>query len=107
MTIILVELCLCDLDIDVLKWTYFPLHSKQIQRWVAEGGFSWTFEKFLKVSKILERSGYQGSYNGNMMEDHIWSGGGAIRESNLQYKRKSWKTTHLKNFCGLSCIILE
>lgn len=76
MIIILVELCFCDLDIDVLKWTYFPLHSKQIQRWVAEGGFSWTFEKFLKVSKILERSGYQGSYNGNMMEDYIWSGGG-------------------------------
>lgn len=31
MNIIPVKLCFCDLDIDVLKVTYFPLHSKQIQ----------------------------------------------------------------------------
>ncbi|XP_061422664.1 uncharacterized protein LOC133351454 [Lethenteron reissneri] len=34
---------------------------------------------------------YQGQYNENMMEDYIW---GLIRESDLQYNRKSRKTTH-------------
>jgi hypothetical protein len=35
---------------------------------------------------------YQGQYNENMMGDYIW---GLIRESDLQYNRKSRKTTHL------------
>ncbi|KAL7849486.1 hypothetical protein SRHO_G00211090 [Serrasalmus rhombeus] len=34
---------------------------------------------------------YQGQYNENMMGDYIW---GLIRESDLQYSRKSRKTTH-------------
>ena len=34
---------------------------------------------------------YQGQYNENMMGDYIW---GLIRESDLQYRRKSRKTTH-------------
>ncbi|XP_058883872.1 uncharacterized protein LOC131737639 [Acipenser ruthenus] len=34
---------------------------------------------------------YQGQYNENMMGDYIW---GLIRESDLQYNRKSRKTTH-------------
>ena len=34
---------------------------------------------------------YQGQYNENMMEDYIW---GLIRESDLQYSRKSRNPTH-------------
>ena len=34
---------------------------------------------------------YQGQYNKNMMGDYIW---GLIRESDLQYTRKSRKTIH-------------
>jgi hypothetical protein len=34
---------------------------------------------------------YQGQYDKNMMGDYIW---GLIRESDLQYSRKSRKTTH-------------
>ena len=34
---------------------------------------------------------YQGLYNENMMGDHIWS---LFLERNLQYTRKSRKTTH-------------
>ena len=33
----------------------------------------------------------QGQYNENMMGDYIW---GLIRQSDLEYKRKSRKTTH-------------
>jgi hypothetical protein len=34
---------------------------------------------------------YQGQYDENMMGDYIW---GLIRESDLQYNRKSRKPTH-------------
>jgi hypothetical protein len=34
---------------------------------------------------------YQGQYDENMMGDYIW---GLIRESDLQYSRKSRKLTH-------------
>ena len=35
---------------------------------------------------------YQGQYKKNMIGDYIW---GLLRESSLQYTRKSRKTTHL------------
>jgi hypothetical protein len=38
---------------------------------------------------------YQGQYNNNKMGDYIW---GLIRESDLQYSRKSRKPTHYKCF---------
>ncbi|XP_076036895.1 uncharacterized protein LOC143022524 [Oratosquilla oratoria] len=47
-------------------------------------------ERFHQDILEFERR-YQGSYNENMMGDYIW---GQIRESNLQYKRKSRRTTH-------------
>ena len=47
-------------------------------------------ERFHQDILDFERR-YQGSYNENMMGDYIW---GQIRESNLQYKRKSRRTTH-------------
>ena len=36
-------------------------------------------------------SRYQGQYSKNMMGDYIW---GLIRESDLEYRRKSRKATH-------------
>ena len=47
-------------------------------------------ERFHQDIKDFE-SRYQGQYNENMMGDYIW---GLIRESNLEYRRKSRKTTH-------------
>ena len=47
-------------------------------------------ERFHQDIKDFE-SRYQGQYNENMMEDYIW---GLIRESDLEYRRKSRKTTH-------------
>ena len=47
-------------------------------------------ERFHQNIKDFE-SRYQGQYNKNMMEDYIW---GLIRESDLEYRRKSRKTTH-------------
>ena len=46
-------------------------------------------ERFHLDIKDFE-SRYQGQCNKNMMEDYIW---GLIRESDLEYRRKSWKTT--------------
>lgn len=47
-------------------------------------------ERFHQDILDFERR-YQGQYNENMMGDYIW---GLIRESDLQYNRKSRKTTH-------------
>ncbi|XP_058858437.1 uncharacterized protein LOC117432411 isoform X3 [Acipenser ruthenus] len=47
-------------------------------------------ERFHQDILDFERC-YQGQYNENMMGDYIW---GLIRESDLQYNRKSRKTTH-------------
>ena len=47
-------------------------------------------ERFHQDIMDFERH-YQGVYNENMMGDYIW---GLIRESDLQYCRKSRKTTH-------------
>ena len=47
-------------------------------------------ERFHQKIKDFE-SRYQGQYNENMMGDYIW---GLIRESDLEYRRKSRKTTH-------------
>ena len=47
-------------------------------------------EQFHQDIKDFE-SRYQGQYNKNMMGDYIW---GLIRESDLEYRRKSRKTTH-------------
>ena len=47
-------------------------------------------ERFHQDILDFERR-YQGQYNDNMMADYIW---GLIRESHLQYNRKSRKTTH-------------
>ena len=47
-------------------------------------------ERFHQDIKDFE-SRYQGQYKENMMGDYIW---GLIRESNLEYRRKSRKTTH-------------
>ena len=47
-------------------------------------------ERFHQDIKDFE-SRYQGQYNKNMMGDYIW---GLIRESDLEYRRKSRKTTH-------------
>ena len=45
-------------------------------------------ERFHRDIKDFE-SRYQGKYNENMMGDYIW---GLIRESDLEYRRKSRKT---------------
>ena len=47
-------------------------------------------ERFYQDIKDFE-SRYQGQYNENMMGDYIW---GLIWESDLEYRRKSRKTTH-------------
>ena len=47
-------------------------------------------ERFHQDIKDFE-SRYQGQYNENMMGDYIW---GWIRESDLEYRRKSRKTGH-------------
>ncbi|KAL6478203.1 hypothetical protein MHYP_G00140380 [Metynnis hypsauchen] len=47
-------------------------------------------ERFHQDIMNFERR-YQGQYNENMMGDYIW---GLIRESDLQYSRRSRKTTH-------------
>ncbi|KAL6477291.1 hypothetical protein MHYP_G00131260 [Metynnis hypsauchen] len=47
-------------------------------------------ERFHQDIMNFERH-YQGQYNENMMGDYIW---GLIRESDLQYSRRSRKTTH-------------
>ncbi|XP_058862618.1 uncharacterized protein LOC131704953 [Acipenser ruthenus] len=47
-------------------------------------------ERFHQDILDFERR-YQGQYNKNMMGDYIW---GLIRESDLQYNRKSRKTNH-------------
>ena len=47
-------------------------------------------ERFHQAIKDFE-SRYQGQYNENMMGDYIW---GLIRKSDLEYRRKSRKTTH-------------
>ena len=47
-------------------------------------------ERFHQDILDFERR-YQGQYNENMMGDYIW---GLIRESDLQYNRKSRKTTN-------------
>ena len=47
-------------------------------------------EQFHQDIKDFE-SRYQGQYNKNMMGDYIWR---LIRESDLEYRRKSRKTTH-------------
>jgi hypothetical protein len=47
-------------------------------------------ERFYQDILNFERR-YQGQYNENMMGDYIW---GLIRESDLQYSRKSRRTTH-------------
>ncbi|MGH0150609.1 UNVERIFIED_CONTAM: hypothetical protein FKN15_019617 [Acipenser sinensis] len=47
-------------------------------------------ERFHQDILDFERR-YQGQYNENMTGDYIW---GLIRESDLQYNRKSRKTTH-------------
>ena len=41
-------------------------------------------------------SRYQEQYNESMLEDYIW---GLIRESDLEYRRKSRKTTHFQLNC--------
>ena len=48
-------------------------------------------ERFHQDMLLFERH-YQGQYNESMMGDYIW---GLIRESDLVYKRKSRKATHL------------
>ena len=47
-------------------------------------------ERFHQDILDFERR-YQGQYNENMMGDYIW---GLLRESDLQYTRKSRKPTH-------------
>lgn len=47
-------------------------------------------ERFHQDILDFERR-YQGQYNENMMGDYVW---GLLRESNLQYSRKSRKPTH-------------
>ena len=47
-------------------------------------------ERFHQDIKDFE-SRYQGQYNENMIGDYIWE---LIRESDLEYRRKSRKTTH-------------
>ncbi|KAL6469172.1 hypothetical protein MHYP_G00226960 [Metynnis hypsauchen] len=47
-------------------------------------------ERFHQDIMNFERR-YQGQYNENMMGDYIW---GLIRQSDLQYSRRSQKTTH-------------
>jgi hypothetical protein len=47
-------------------------------------------ERFHQDILDFERR-YQGQYNENMMGDYIW---GLIRESDLQYSRKSRKPAH-------------
>lgn len=58
-------------------------------------------EAFSEYIQYFE-SRYDGSDNVNLMNDYIW---GLILEGNIQYKRKSRKTTFI--FCRLSCIILN
>ena len=52
-------------------------------------------ERFHRDIKDFE-SRYQGQYNENMMGDYIW---GLIWESDLEYRRKSRKTTHFYLNC--------
>ena len=47
-------------------------------------------ERFHLDIKDFE-SRYQAQYNENMIGDYIW---GLIREGDLEYRRKSRKTTH-------------
>ena len=47
-------------------------------------------ERFHQDIKDFE-SIYQGQYNEKMMGDYVW---GLIQESDLEYRRKSRKTTH-------------